>query len=145
MPTITAARTEVSELAEAVERLTSWVRRNAPRGEFSAVAMAVLDTISREGALRITDLAARERITQPGMTTVASRLEEAGMAERYSDPTDGRATLVDITDAGRDLLAARHAARAEALIDPINSLTKQQQRDLFKAIDSLNALSRSTA
>ena len=38
------------------------------------------------------------------MTTLVNRLEAAGQAERVADPTDGRAALVRITEAGRALL-----------------------------------------
>jgi DNA-binding MarR family transcriptional regulator len=37
------------------------------------------------------------------VTNAATRLEDAGLVERRPDPADGRAVLVEITDAGRAL------------------------------------------
>jgi DNA-binding MarR family transcriptional regulator len=59
---------------------------------------------------RVTELAAREGVTQPGMTLLVNRFEERGWVARSPDPADGRAVLVSLTDAGR---ATRETLRAE--------------------------------
>src|SRR5690348_8071984 len=92
-----------------------WVRRQAPT-QVSTSTITTLDTLLTDGPLRISDLAEHEALSQPGMTTLVNRLEAAGLAERVADPTDGRATLVRITDGGRAVLATRRADRTAALL-----------------------------
>src|SRR4051794_29960116 len=106
LPTTAARRVqgggELDDLAVTLERTLSWVRRVVRPAEWSAIALSTLDALDRLGPLRVTELTARERITQPGMTGLVARLTSAGLAERRADPSDGRATLVALTDAGRD-------------------------------------------
>src|ERR1700677_3990798 len=60
---------------------------------------AVLATVADDGPTRLTGLATAGGITQPAMTQLVGRLERDGLVVRLIDPDDGRATLVDITEA----------------------------------------------
>jgi DNA-binding MarR family transcriptional regulator len=53
-----------------------------------------------ERPCRITELAAREGITQPAVTQLVNRLEARGWVVRTTDPDDRRAVLVELTDVG---------------------------------------------
>jgi DNA-binding MarR family transcriptional regulator len=132
---------DVLALGGALERIASWIRRVVPPGEFNLVAMSVLDLVASTGPRRVSELVDHERISQPGMTSVVTRLAEAGLVERRADPLDGRVALVAATDTGRKHLAARHAARATALTEHIGRLSPDRQAALYAAIDSLNDLS----
>ena len=127
--------------AASLERLAAWIRA-ASRSAVSATTVTALDTLAREGAMRVTDLAAREGITQPGMTALVNRLTESGWAQKLSDPSDRRATLVRITDAGRAALAERRSARTEVLLSAIAELDPSHQKALLDAQDALDQLAR---
>jgi DNA-binding MarR family transcriptional regulator len=135
----TASR-ELADTAVALERAVSWVRRALRPAGWNAIALSTLDAVERSGPLRITDLTARERITQPGMTGVVARLESAGYVQRRPDPTDGRATLVEVTADGRTFLRDLRRRRAETLAGHLQSLTPEQQRALVDAAEALEAL-----
>jgi DNA-binding MarR family transcriptional regulator len=49
---------------------------------------------------RLTELAAQARMTLPAMSELVDDLERIGIVERRPDPTDGRAKLICLTDAG---------------------------------------------
>jgi len=49
------------------------------------------------------------------MTQLIQRLQRQGLATRIHDPEDGRAALVNITNAGRALLDARRRERRDRL------------------------------
>ena len=83
---------QLQQVADGLDRLIMSGRRQAP-AKISTTTVTTLDTLRADGPLRICDLAEREAMTQPGMTTLINRLEAAGQAERVADPTDGRATL----------------------------------------------------
>src|SRR4051794_6021421 len=106
--------TEASDLAVTLDRVAMWLRRQMPQ-TVSSSTITALDRLAVEGPLRVSDLASREGMTQPGVTLLVNRMAEAGYAERVADPTDRRAALVRITPAGRAALADRNAARAEVL------------------------------
>jgi len=127
----------LAQLAQALEQAAGWLRRTTPRGEWNLVAASALDALDRSGALRISELVSREAITQPAMTSVVARLAAAGLVERGPDPTDGRATLVSITDAGRAHLAGRHALRARQVAERVARLADDDRRALLAATAAL--------
>jgi len=83
----------------------------------SLIALRVLANLQQEGDLRVGELALRETITQPAMTATVNRLEDDGLVARLADPTDARAAIVRITDAGVVELEA-FRMRAAAKVRP---------------------------
>ena len=115
----TVGTVTVIELAAALtvdlERIMRLYRSLTAPGGLSLTAVATLASVERFGPQRLTALAAREGVTQPAMTQLISRLEDAGQVRRESDPDDGRVVLVTITDEGRATLAHRRDSRAARL------------------------------
>ncbi len=135
---------DVRALAAGVDRLTTWLRRQTPV-QVSSTTITALDRLVTEGPLRVSELAKRESMTQPGVTILVNRLAEAGYAQRVPDPTDGRAALVRILPAGRDVLAARHADRAEVLRRRLAQLSDDDQALLSAALPAIERLVASDA
>ncbi|RIJ76789.1 MarR family transcriptional regulator [Nakamurella silvestris] len=125
--------------------MLTWARRLTPPGGLSASTYTTLDTLTLAGPSRITDLADREGISQPGMTALINRLETAGLAVRTPDPTDGRASLIDITDRGREVLAARRAERAHLIAARFGALSEPDQRALDAALPAFRRLTAEMA
>jgi DNA-binding MarR family transcriptional regulator len=131
--------TDARQLATSIERLTMWLRRHTAQAVSSSTITA-LDRLAVEGPLRVSDLAAREAMTQPGVTMLVHRLADAGYAERVPDPTDRRAALVRITDAGRAVLTDRYAARAQVLRARLAELSDEDQQLLAAALPAIERL-----
>ena len=68
------------------------------------------------------------------MTELVHRLERQGLAVRVDDPEDGRAALVDITDAGRALLDDRRRDRRERLAELLTALSPEEEATLTLAM-----------
>jgi DNA-binding MarR family transcriptional regulator len=130
---------QLTQLAAGLDRLMMWARRQAP-AQLSSSSIATLDTLLYQGPMRISDLAVRERISQPGMTTLINKLEATGLAERIADPTDGRATLARITGEGERVLRQRHASRAAALLQHVEELAPHHQQSLVAALPAMAEL-----
>ncbi len=128
-----------SEVAAGLERLLSLIRWLSPPG-LSLTAAATLTTLERSGPRRLTNLAADEGVTQPAMTQLVGRLEASGLVERCADPDDGRVVRVQLTGAGRDLVARRRTARAERLSGLLATLRPADQEALAAALPAINAL-----
>lgn len=69
----------------------------------------------RADGSRLTELAAMARMTLPAMAELVDDLERLGIVERGPDPSDGRAKLIRLTDAGWE--AMRTARRVIAEIE----------------------------
>src|ERR1700729_640317 len=95
---------EVAAVAAALEGLFRLVRWLSPTG-LSLTSAATLATLDRSGPCRLTELAAREGVTQPAMTQLIGRLAEQRLVVRAADPDDGRVVQVQLTTAGRELIA----------------------------------------
>jgi DNA-binding MarR family transcriptional regulator len=68
--------------------------------------------IKAEGS-RLTDLAAQGRMTLPAMSELVDDLQRLGIVERRPDPSDGRAKLICLTDAGWEAMRVGHGVIAE--------------------------------
>jgi DNA-binding MarR family transcriptional regulator len=79
-----------ADLAAGLERVVSLLRALSQPSGLSMTAVATLATLEREGAQRLTGLAALAGVTQPAMTQLISRLEDDGLVRREADPADGR-------------------------------------------------------
>lgn len=133
------AETDAADLAALFDRILWSLRTITPRPE-SATALSVLDTLDREGPLRISDLVTREHISQPGVTQLACRLEHSGLVRRLGDPADRRATVVEITHAGRNVLHEFRTQRASVLACALAALSPAHRAQLRAARPALSAL-----
>jgi DNA-binding MarR family transcriptional regulator len=127
-------------LSADLERIVGLFRSLSPANGLSMTATATLAGLERFGPQRLTLLAAREGVTQPAMTQLISRLEDAGLVRREASPEDGRVVLVVITDEGRATLARRRAGRTERLTSIIAQLDPEYRALLISALPALDAL-----
>ena len=127
-------------IAAGVERLIGLVRSLSPADGLSLTAAATLATLERSGPSRLTLLAVQEGVTQPAMTQLVGRLQDAGLVTRASDPNDRRVVEVSITAEGSALLLERRAARAERLAGMLARLSPQDQAALAAALPAMDAL-----
>ena len=127
-------------LAERLDDAVVGLRRlTLDRQELSLTAASALSTLRRAGPCRLTELARAEGVSQPSMTALAGRLTRAGLVQRATDPTDGRAVLLALTPAGAELLDRRRAARAARLAGPLDDLADD---DVARIAEALPALAR---
>jgi DNA-binding MarR family transcriptional regulator len=134
---ITESDTAAAELSVALERLVSLLRRLPAGSEISLTTGSTLRLLEQDGPARLSDLAAREGVTQPAMTQLVTRLERDGLARRAAHPDDARVVLVAITPAGLDLLAERRATRAVHLAGLMDRLPAADRRHLNAAVPAL--------
>lgn len=129
-----------TELAARLDDAVVGLRQvTASRSDLSLTAAATLATLQRTGPARLTELALAEGVSQPSMTALIARLSGQGLVARAADPTDGRAVVLTLTDAGADLLARRRAQRATRLAGPLAHLDDD---DVARIATALPALAR---
>src|SRR5215813_14239405 len=121
------------DLASTVKRLFAALRKTSPPG-MSLTAASTLSTLDGDGPLRLTELAAREGVTQPAMTQLVTRLERDALAVRRAHAEDGRVVLVEITTAGRDLLHHRRRLKADIVNQMLAELTDDERAAIDAAL-----------
>ena len=129
---------DVSQPAADLLELVSLIVRGASGNrDLSLTAVSALGSLERLGARRITALAAAEGVTQPSMTQLVRRLEQRGLVARSSDPADGRAALVSLTEQGRAALAERRARGARRIALLLADLPADDVRALGGALTAV--------
>lgn len=78
-------------------------------GDIGAAHLAVFQYPSPRG-LRVTTLAARAGMSRQAITYLIGELEEKGYLERRPDPSDRRASLVQLTERGEAAIRAMRAS-----------------------------------
>lgn len=77
---------------------------------FARYELLTLLSLSRSGRMPMASASARLQVHPTSVTNTVDRLEAQGFVRREPHPTDGRATLVVLTDAGRALSETATAA-----------------------------------
>ena len=73
----------------------------------TAADFDVLATLRRTGGnapVNVRDLQRAMMLSSSGITKRLDRLEKSGMVSRHPDPADRRGVLIELTDAGRELI-----------------------------------------
>jgi DNA-binding MarR family transcriptional regulator len=117
------------------------IRRLRAEHHFSLSQVSVLGRLDREGTMSIGDMAIAERVRPQSMTQTISDLEALGLIARRSDPTDGRRTLVELTDEGQHTLEADRRYREGWLARAIaEDLSVDERAVLTEALALLKRL-----
>lgn len=86
---------------------------------FARFEMLRLLAFTREGRMPMASAIARLQVHPTSVTNTVDRLARDGLVVREPHPDDGRAALVTLTPAGRELVeAATKAVNAEVFVDP---------------------------
>ena len=103
---------------------------------FSRFELLRLLAFSRTGALPITKASDRLQVHVTSVTHAIRRLESDGLVKRIPHPTDGRTTLVAITDLGRSTVEDATVTLNEQVFADIGMSTKQAAA-LVSSIETL--------
>jgi DNA-binding MarR family transcriptional regulator len=96
---------------------------------FARYEALVLLTFSRTGRLPMRVMGERLQLHPTSVTNIVDRLQADGLVRRIPHPTDRRATLVEITEAGSSLLEA--ATKSVTAIDfGLSGLTPDEESQL---------------
>jgi DNA-binding MarR family transcriptional regulator len=126
-----------SQLRVSVMRLARRLRNERdPENHLGVGSISVLGVLLRHGEQTVGQLAAHERVQPPSMTRTVTCLVDEGYAVRRPSETDGRSTLVDISDKGRKILLADRRRRDAWLARQLKDLTPEE-RDLLRQVAPL--------
>ena len=104
--------------------------------------LGILDT---DGPMRIGELAATSRVTQPGMTRLLATMVEEELVSRIADVEDSRAWLIRITPKGRTALEDWRHRIAEALGPWFADLDQGEWAILERAVQLMSERTASDA
>ena len=99
--------------------------------------LRALRTLGHHGAMRLSDLSGRLHIAPRSATEVVDALESRGLVRRRADPGDRRATLVEMTEHGTEVMEAIRAARGNDAERLFSRLSAADRADLTRILGQL--------
>ncbi len=129
------------DLRTAVMRTSRRLRVEATGEVITPGQYTVLAQLNGNGAQTLRTLAEREHVQAPSMTRIVNALAEQGFVSRAANPDDGRQVHVDITDAGRAVLAEARTQRTAWLAQRVAGLSEEDRLVLSRAAHILQEMS----
>lgn len=96
--------------------------------------MGLLRVLAADGPQIMSALSETLGVTPRNITVLVDGLEAEGLARRTPHPEDRRATIVELTDTGRDMIAGAFSAHVERVAQVFEGLTQREQATLLKLI-----------
>jgi DNA-binding MarR family transcriptional regulator len=106
-------------------------------GGLTIAQFAVLEILYHKGDLRIADIIAGTLSTGGNMTVVIDNLRKEGFVTRKRDPEDGRASLICITEKGKQYMTdifPEHVSNISEIFDVLSMEEKKQLIQLLKKL-----------
>jgi DNA-binding MarR family transcriptional regulator len=138
MPAPDDAAEQIAALLDGIVRRQRRASREGFGTSVTHGQFRVLRTLDNaDQPLRLSELAARLGIVPRSATSVVDDLEAAGLVERQPDPNDRRATLVDLTPDGRQILTTLREKRRDVMVSQLARLTPADQQTLIQLLQRL--------
>lgn len=129
-----------SRLYVRLGRVVRSLRKEVGATSVGAGGMSALATLRTCGPMRASALAEVEGIAPASITRIVNGLESVGYVARTSDPSDGRAHLVGITEEGRALIETGTEVKTAALRARVELLTAAERAALEAALPVIEKL-----
>ncbi|MFF8910737.1 MarR family winged helix-turn-helix transcriptional regulator [Streptomyces olivaceoviridis] len=130
-----------TDLRIVLSRLVRRLREQSTVGDLTKSQEAVLLRLERDGSTTTTELARAEGMRPQSMAQVVQALEEAGLVAGSADPSDGRRTLLALTDTAREHFRTGRLAKDDWLTRAIlHSLTPEEADLLAASVPALRRL-----
>jgi DNA-binding MarR family transcriptional regulator len=110
-------------------------------GDVSVAQQSVLQRLHESGPTTAASLAAWEHVSQQAIAQTVAPLKAAGLVTAGIDSTDGRKTLLSLSEATRRLFESARSSRHQWLAEAIaSSLTERERQTLEEAVELLERL-----
>lgn len=124
-----------ARLALVVGRLNRRLR--SAGGGLSHGLLSALATVSKDGPMRLAELAQIEQVSAPSTTRLVAELEAQGLVSRRPDPVDGRAVLISVTAAGTETVGRVRSARGAMVEELFLQLSPEEVAAIEAALPAL--------
>jgi DNA-binding MarR family transcriptional regulator len=128
----------IAQLIGATNRLTRAAAQQTSEPR-NSTSYRILGALRQFGPSRVGEIAAHERISQPGATKAVTALELDGLVARESDPDDLRASRISITDAGNAAVDAWLEQLASVVVPKFGTLSDTDRAAIARTIRLLEA------
>jgi MarR family transcriptional regulator, 2-MHQ and catechol-resistance regulon repressor len=118
------------KLYRATNTLVARLARRNSHGELTESQFGTLETLYHLGPMSQSEICSKLLKSSGNTTLVVDNLEKHGLVQRQRDENDRRVVVVQLTEAGRELIAELFPAHAVAVSEEMAVLSAEEQRQL---------------
>ncbi|MHB8285196.1 MAG: MarR family winged helix-turn-helix transcriptional regulator [Caulobacteraceae bacterium] len=126
-----------ADLRTVVGKLKRRFREQTPDGDLTETQISVLLRLERHGPTTVTALAKAEAMRPQSMGANVAALTAAGLVTGAPHPTDGRQTVLSLTDACHSWIDTSRAVRQDWLVRALQARLQPAEQDQLAAAVAL--------
>jgi DNA-binding MarR family transcriptional regulator len=146
-PKLTRMAQEIEGHLSAVRQiLRRPVEAEFARGNLTGPQRSVMQALFHAGGMNLKELSRRVGLAHSTVSGIVDRLERRGLAQRQSDPVDGRASTIVVTRMVRDYMRDTYPAIALNPVTAALRRAKPVERDaILEGLRTLRRIVEATA
>ena len=136
-----SANTQIEQQMTVLLRRVQRIHLSTSAGEVNLErsAYGIMAKLADEGPQRLGALASAFGLDPSTITRQVQALEELGLAERRTDPTDRRASILDLSTNGREVLERTRTQRRARLQQALSDWPEADLVDFGRLLKEFNA------
>ncbi len=127
----------VRSLRQIIRAVGLYSKELLRRRNLTTSQLATLRQLGRRGPLSAGDLARGISVSQATITGIVDRLEKAELVTRKRDSEDRRRVVIDLTDAGRDVVASSPPPLHERFVVRLAELPTEEREEISRVLERI--------
>ncbi|HHY56471.1 MAG TPA: MarR family transcriptional regulator [Chloroflexi bacterium] len=118
------------KLTRANNSLLARIAHRSTHPDLSVSQFGTLEALYHLGSMSQTEICGKLLKSGGNTTLVIDNLEKRGLVQRRRDPEDRRVVMVELTEAGLELIRSIFPRHAQVVAEEMSVLTAEEQRQL---------------
>lgn len=127
-------RTIIRSLRRIIRAVGLYSRELLRRRNLTTSQLAALRHLARRGSLSAGEVARGVSVSQATITGVLDRLERRGLVTRTRDPEDRRRVVIELTEAGREVVATSPPPLHERFVLRLAELPETERQEIDRVL-----------
>ncbi|WP_434763565.1 MarR family winged helix-turn-helix transcriptional regulator [Vibrio fortis] len=125
-------------ITEFYDKMSSWEQSVVKETGYSLAQVHTIEVLGVHGALRMKELSEKLGITTGTLTVQIEKLVKAELVKRCEHPTDRRAIVVDLTEAGQEIHSQHNQLHLDLVNDLTSGMSSEEAQILTACLEKMN-------
>ncbi|MCG9629475.1 MarR family transcriptional regulator [Vibrio sp. Isolate30] len=125
-------------ITEFYDKMSSWEQSVVKDTGYSLAQVHTIEVLGVHGALRMKELSEKLGITTGTLTVQIEKLVKAELVKRCEHPTDRRAIVVDLTEAGQEIHTQHNQLHLDLVNDLTSGMSSEETQILTACLEKMN-------
>ncbi|MDN3697522.1 MarR family transcriptional regulator [Vibrio genomosp. F6] len=125
-------------VTEFYDKMSSWEHSVVRETGYSLAQVHTIEVLGNHGHLRMKELANKLGITTGTLTVQVDKLVSANLIERLTDPEDGRAIVVSLTEEGQSIHQYHNQLHLNLMKELTRNISTEDGERLIAILSQMN-------